>query len=52
LVGLTGEDGGKMNEMYDILIKVPEKSVYKIQELHLAIYHALCLDVEEFFFEK
>ncbi|MDR1506218.1 MAG: SIS domain-containing protein [Treponema sp.] len=50
LVGLTGNDGGKMNGMYDVLIKVPEKIVYKVQELHLAVYHAICLDVEETFF--
>jgi D-sedoheptulose 7-phosphate isomerase len=52
LIGLTGENGGKMNGHYDILIKVPETIVYKIQEAHLAIYHAIALEVEETFFNE
>jgi len=51
-VGLTGADGGEMNEMFDILIKVPESETFKIQELHLPVYHAICLEIEEFFFTE
>ena len=34
------------------LIIVPETETFKIQELHLPIYHALCLMLEEAFFEE
>jgi len=51
-VGLTGADGGMMNTYFDILIKVPETETFKIQELHLPVYHAICLDIEEHFFKE
>lgn len=47
---LTGIGGGKCAEIADCTIKVPEKETYKIQELHLPIYHALCLMLEEEFY--
>ena len=46
-LGLTGRDGGKMKEVCDACIIVPEQETYKIQELHLPIYHALCMMLEE-----
>ena len=49
-IGLTGRDGGQLKEMADVAIVVPEKETYKIQELHLPVYHALCLMLEERFF--
>lgn len=51
VISLTGKDGGKLKEYSDISIIVPERETFKIQELHLPIYHALCLELEEFFFE-
>ena len=51
IVGLTGRDGGRLKEMSDAAIVVPESETYKIQELHLPVYHALCLMLEEKFFE-
>lgn len=50
IVGLTGKDGGKLKEMSDVAIVVPESETFKIQELHLPIYHCLCLMLEEEFF--
>lgn len=50
VVGLTGKDGGKLKELCDVTIVVPEKETYKIQELHLPVYHALCLMLEEEYF--
>ena len=50
IIGLTGQSGGKMNNICDILIKTPEIETYKIQEYHLPIYHAICLAIEEEFF--
>lgn len=51
-IGLTGAHGGELSKICDVIIKVPEKETYKIQELHLPIYHALCAMVEEEFFEE
>ncbi|MGP1488208.1 MAG: D-sedoheptulose-7-phosphate isomerase [Peptoanaerobacter stomatis] len=52
VIGLTGQSGGKMSDICDILIKTPEAETYKIQEYHLPIYHAICLALEEEFFGK
>ena len=49
-IGLSGRDGGKMKAFCDEIIIVPEKETFKIQELHLPVYHALCLMLEERFF--
>lgn len=50
VIGLTGRDGGKLKEMSDVTIVVPESETFKIQELHLPIYHCLCLMLEEYFY--
>jgi D-sedoheptulose 7-phosphate isomerase len=42
-VGLTGINGGALAAAADIAIKVPEKETFKVQELHLPIYHCICL---------
>ena len=50
VVGLTGRDGGKLKGICDAAVVVPETETFKIQELHLPVYHALCLMLEEHFF--
>lgn len=50
VVALTGRDGGKLKDISDVAIIVPEQETFKIQELHLPVYHALCLMLEETFF--
>jgi len=50
VIGLTGRDGGELASVADVAIKVPEDETYKIQELHLPVYHTLCLMLEERFF--
>lgn len=50
VAGLTGKSGGELKSLSDAAIVVPEQETYKIQELHLPIYHALCLMLEEHFF--
>jgi len=52
VIGLTGETGGKMKAFCDILINVPGKRTAFVQELHLPVYHVLCLMVEHHFFGK
>ncbi|MDO5787117.1 MAG: SIS domain-containing protein [Phascolarctobacterium sp.] len=50
VVGLTGKSGGKLKDLCDVCIKVPEKDTFKVQELHLPVYHALCLELEREFY--
>ena len=50
IVGLTGQKDSKLSEIVDVCIKVPEIETYMIQELHLPVYHCLCLMLEETFF--
>lgn len=50
VIALTGQTGGKLAPMADVAICAPETETYKIQELHLPIYHCLCLMLEERFF--
>ena len=51
VIGLTGKKGGKLKETADICICAPETETFKIQELHLPIYHYICAAVEEHFFQ-
>ena len=51
-IALTGKDGGKAKTIADISIVVPQEETFKIQELHLPVYHALCLTVEEHFWKE
>lgn len=50
VIGLTGMTGGKIKQYCDILINVPEKRTLNIQELHLPVFHAICLLIENHFF--
>ena len=49
-VAFTGEGGGRLKEICDECICVPERETYKVQELHLPIYHCFCAMLEEEFF--
>lgn len=49
-ISLTGKSGGKLKNLSDITMAVPETETYKIQELHLPVYHAICLAIEAEFF--
>lgn len=46
-IGMTGQTGGKMKDLCDVLINVPETKTAYVQELHLPVYHALCRMVEK-----
>lgn len=50
IVGLTGEKDSKLSDFADVCIKAPQKETFMVQELHLPIYHCLCLMLEERFF--
>ena len=50
VIALTGASGGKLKDFADVCICVPETETYKIQELHLPVYHLICLMLEDYFF--
>ncbi len=49
-VAFTGNGGGRLKAVCDACICVPETETYKVQELHLPVYHCLCAMLEEEFF--
>lgn len=50
VIGLTGQRENQLMRYADVCIRVPEIETYKIQELHLPVYHCLCMMLEEKFF--
>ena len=46
-IAFTGAKESRLSEVCDVTIRVPETETYKVQELHLPIYHALCAAIEE-----
>ena len=51
-IGLTGSSGGRLYGLCDITVRVPETETYRVQELHLPVYHAICAEVERILFGK
>ena len=51
VIGLTGAKGGELANVSDVCIRVPETETFMIQELHLPVYHCLCLMLEDKFFD-
>lgn len=51
VIGLTGQNGGRMKPYCDIAICVPSLSTPEIQEYHQPIYHTICRIVENSFYQ-
>lgn len=49
-LSLTGKNESKLSEISDVAIKVPETETFKVQELHLPVYHYLCAETEKAMF--
>ena len=50
VTALLGGTGGMLKDLADCAVTVPEKETFKVQELHLPVYHCLCAMLEEEFF--
>ncbi|MCL1960063.1 MAG: SIS domain-containing protein [Spirochaetes bacterium] len=50
IIALSGGTGGELKKYADVNIIVPETETYKVQELHLPVYHCLCQMLENHFF--
>ena len=46
-LAMTGAKESKLSELCDVTVRVPETETYKIQELHLPVYHFLCAKIED-----
>ena len=49
-IAMTGAAESKLSALSTVTVKVPETETYKVQELHLPIYHYLCAETEKAFF--
>ena len=47
VIALTGDGGGKLADLADILIAVPSDVTMHIQESHIALGHVITLAVEQ-----
>ncbi len=52
VLGLTGQGGGKLAPLCDLSIRVPAQRTLEVQELHLPVYHTICLIIEDEFFQN
>lgn len=52
VIGLTGQRVSELSVLADVCIRVPQTETYMIQELHLPVYHCLCLMLEEEFWGR
>ena len=50
VLALTGAKDSALKKLSDVTIQAPDTETYRIQELHLPIYHCLCLMLEQHFF--
>ncbi len=51
-IGLTGQAPNPLAAAVEIALAVPERETYRVQELHIVLYHALCLMLEARFFPQ
>lgn len=49
---VCGQSGGTIAPLVDVAIRVPEEDTYKVQELTLPVYHALCILMEQELFGR
>lgn len=51
-IGFTGRSGGAMNDLCDVIVRVPWDLTADVQERQLAIYHVMCARLEEELFPR
>lgn len=52
VVGMTGETGGNMRQLCDLLINIPSRDTPRIQECHMMLGHLICELIESELFKK
>ena len=46
-IGFSGQDGGEMQSLCDIMINAPSNNTARIQEIHILCGHIICQLIEE-----
>ena len=46
-IGITGQGGGLLAPISDVLLTVPSTVTQYIQQVHICLYHYICQEVEE-----
>lgn len=49
-LAFTGAGASRLSALCDVTLRVPETETFKVQELHLPVYHALCAALEDALF--
>ncbi|BBM87820.1 D-sedoheptulose-7-phosphate isomerase [Candidatus Uabimicrobium amorphum] len=52
IIGMSGKSGGKLKELCDICLCVPNTFSDRIQEIHQVAYHLICQGIEEYLLTK
>ena len=52
VISMTGENDSLLSELSDVTIRMPKYETYKVQELHLPVYHYLCVLKRKVFFRQ
>lgn len=52
VISLVGAKECNLDKLSDVIIHADSCDTYRIQELHLPIYHYLCATVEDYFFDN
>ena len=52
VIAFTGETGGQMADLADLLVAIPSRIIMHIQECHIALGHAITARVETLLSEK
>lgn len=47
VLALTGQRESELSALSDLIVDVPACETYRVQELHLPVYHCLCAMLEE-----
>ena len=50
VLSLTGKTGGRLKALSDCCLCVGETETYRVQEMHLPVYHWLCAEIEQHFY--
>jgi D-sedoheptulose 7-phosphate isomerase len=51
-IGFTGADGGALQKLCDLTLRVPSKNTARIQETHILMGHILCEKIERTLFPQ
>ena len=51
VIAMVGEQNCALDALADVVLHAPDTQTYRVQEYHLPMYHWLCAEVEDYFFD-